>query len=191
MIQTRAPNSSGFWIPLTIFILFIACLVAVGVAREALGITGVQVPRPHRAEKPPVGQPAGAMLLLPAPPAHGSRPHAAAACRAYCCGIRSSAGCMAKPMRHGVCYGVMASDMCRGNVDTRDSSGRKDSNVTSASLRSSWGQRWPRLDLRWSPASFSSSRYWGSARYATACARISSSASRSRWPRPRGSRWWW
>ncbi len=37
---------------------------------------------------------------------------------------------MAEPMRHGVCYGVMASDMCRGNVDTRDSSGRKDSNVT-------------------------------------------------------------
>ncbi len=62
MIYAYDPNARAkflwIWIPLTIFILLIACLVAVGVAREALEITGVQVPRPHRAEKPPVGQPA-------------------------------------------------------------------------------------------------------------------------------------
>jgi hypothetical protein len=61
MIFVYDPNARArflwIWIPLTIFILLIAFLVAYGVAREALGIAGVDVLR-SRPDKPPMTEPA-------------------------------------------------------------------------------------------------------------------------------------
>jgi hypothetical protein len=52
LIYTFDPNARAMflwiWIPLTLFIMLIASLVAIGVAREALGTAGVRPPGPHR-----------------------------------------------------------------------------------------------------------------------------------------------
>jgi hypothetical protein len=52
MIFAFDPNARAkflwIWIPLTIFVMLIAFLVAFGVAREALGIAGLDKPHPRR-----------------------------------------------------------------------------------------------------------------------------------------------
>jgi hypothetical protein len=61
MILAYDPNARvrflWIWIPLTIFILLIGFLAAYGVAREALGISGVSFPHPRRASRPSTSEP--------------------------------------------------------------------------------------------------------------------------------------